>query len=188
MRRPILVLAALFLLSTAPSSAQHRGDFFIGYGFAFPSGGYLSLRYYPAERIGVEIFTSAFWNIFNYGAKATIHAQNSVPNNFISIGYSHITAYQMGTVFDTSAARNLWLSRTMEGIDLGVGREVEYDYKHFSIQAGPTYVLHLRDEFVTERKTIETEEIPSMFAYYLVATQLNPLPEKNAKPIRITPH
>jgi hypothetical protein len=172
-----------FLLFLQTLTAQSKGDFFIGYGFEFPSGGYLSLRYYPADKIGVEVFTSAFWYIFNFGARANIHVQEMLPHTFISIGYSHITAYNPGAVHDTSNAELLFLQRTMQGIDLGVGREVEYDYKHFSFQAGPTYVLTLEDSFVDNTRKIETVEIPTMFSYFLVATQLNQLPEKNPKPI-----
>ena len=73
----------------------------------------------------------------------------------------------------------------MHGIDLGVGRELEYDFKHFSFQAGPTYVLKLEDSFVDNKRKIETIEIPTMFSYFFVATQLNQLPEKNPKPIYI---
>ncbi|MBI2429854.1 MAG: hypothetical protein HYV29_13870 [Ignavibacteriales bacterium] len=65
MRKKLLILLSAAVLSS-PLFAQHKGDFFICYGFEFPSGGYLSLRYYPVDNIGVEIYTSAFWYIFNY--------------------------------------------------------------------------------------------------------------------------
>lgn len=173
----------LFLLLSSNLAAQTKGDFFVGYGFEFPSGGYLSLRYYPADKIGVEVYTSAFWYIFNFGARANIHVQEALPHTFISIGYSHITAYNPGAVHDTSNAELLFLQRTLQGIDLGVGREVEYDFKHFSFQAGPTYVLKLEDSYVDNNRKIETEEVPTLFSYFFVAAQLNQLPEKNPKPI-----
>ncbi len=141
------------------------------------------MRYYPADKIGVEVYTNAFWYIFNFGARANIHVQKALPHTFISIGYSHITAYNPGAVHDTSNAELLFLQRTMQGIDLGVGREVEYDYKHFSFQLGPTYILKLEDSYVDNNRKIETEEISTMFSYFFVATQLNQMPEKNPKPI-----
>ena len=185
MKKNLSYILLLFSLLSPNLTAQTKGDFFIGYGFEFPSGGYLSLRYYPADKIGVEVYTSAFWYIFNFGARANIHVQETLPHTFISIGYSHITAYNPGAVYDTSNAKLLFLKRTMQGIDLGIGREVEYDYKHFSFQAGPTYVLTLEDSFVDNNRKIETMETAALFSYFLVATQLNQLPEKNPKPIYV---
>ncbi len=180
------LIAGIILLSSF-CTAQRKGDFFIGYGFEFPSGGYLSLRYYPAEKIGVELYSSAFWYIFNYGARLNVHIQEELPNSFITIGYSRMTAYNPGAVHDTTGAGRLFLQRSMQGIDLGLGREVEYDFKHFSFQLGPTYVLTLEDSYIDSDRTIVTSEIPTMFSYYFVATHLAQLPEKNPKPVRLSP-
>ncbi len=185
MKKRFFLFTIAFLFSST-CSAQRKGDFFIGYGFEFPSGGYLALRYYPVEKIGVEVYTSAFWYLFNYGARINVHIQNELPNTFITIGYSRITAFNPGAIHDTSGADNLFLQRMMQGIDLGVGREVEYDYKHFSFQLGPTYVLTLEDSYVDAHRKIVTFEIPTVFSYYFVSTQLAQLPEKNPKPIRLS--
>ncbi|MFZ4620852.1 MAG: hypothetical protein ACOYNS_09845 [Bacteroidota bacterium] len=185
--RIFLVILFTVFFCTDFCSAQRKGDFFIGYGFEFPSGGYLSLRYFPVEKIGVEVYTSAFWYIFNYGARMNVHIQNGLPNSFITIGYSHMTAFNPGAVHDTTGAEKLFLQRSMQGIDLGFGREVEYDFKHFSFQLGPTYVLTLEDGYIDAQRKIVTYEVPTMFSYYFVATQLAQLPEKNPKPIYIRP-
>jgi hypothetical protein len=175
-----------FLLSLlTPLSSQIKEDFFITYGFAFPSGGYLSIRYYPVDKIGVEIYSSAFWNIFNYGVKINIHSTTSLPHTFISIGYSHITAFNPYILSDTSVGRVIYLSRLVEGIDLGIGRDVDYDNKHFSFQLGPTYIVNLKDSFFNEHREIETFESPVLFSYFFVGTMLAQLPEKNPKPVYV---
>lgn len=184
MRKRLLILLSTIILSSS-LFAQHKGDFFICYGFEFPSGGYLSLRYYPVDNIGAEIYTSAFWYIFNYGARVNIHQEKSLPHTFFSIGFSHMTAYNPSTVHDTTTGQVLYLSRFMRGIDLGIGRDVEFDFKHLSFQAGPTYVLKIEDSFYNEQHEIETIETDPLFSYFFTGTFLAHLPEKNPKPIRL---
>ncbi len=184
----LCTFALLFWLGSVKLPAQSKGDFFIGYGFEFPSGGYLALRYYPVDKIGFEIYTSAFWYIFNWGARANIHVQQALPHTFISIGYSHITAYNPDAVHDTGSGDFYFLQRTMQGVDLGIGREIEYDFKHFSFQIGPTYVLNIEDGFVNKPQDFENVQTSPMFSYFFVATHLAHLPEKDPEPVRYFGH
>ena len=183
MRKTLLIFLSGLILSS-PLRSQLKGDFFICYGFELPSGGYLSLQYYPAHKIGVEIYTSAFWNIFNYGVRANIHATTQLPHTYFSIGYANISAYNLNAVYDTSYADPMFLKRLVQGIDIGVGREFEYDFKHFSVQLGPTYILTIQDTFLNPDREEETFSTSPLFSYYLVGIQLAQLPEKNLKPIR----
>ena len=184
--RTIISILFLFTLFSAPISAQSKGDFFICYGFEFPSGGYLSLRYYPVDRIGVEVYSSAFWYIFNYGARLNIHTETvKFPHTFISIGYSNISAYNPYAVHDTSESTMLFIRRFVKGIDLGVGREVIFDNKRFSFQAGPTYVVNMEDSFYNEEHKEEFVQTPPLFSYFFVGTLLSSLPEKDPKPIYV---
>jgi hypothetical protein len=184
MRKAFLI----FLFGTifsSPLYSQLKGDFFICYGFEFPSGGYLSLRYYPEDKIGMEIYTSAFWNIFNYGGRFNIHTSANLPHTYISIGYANISAYNLDAAYDTSNTTPMFLRRIVRGIDIGIGREVEYDFKHFSFQLGPTYILTMEDTFLNQDYEEETIESLPLFSYYLVGIQLASLPEKNPKPVRV---
>jgi hypothetical protein len=177
----------IFLFGCIFSSALHsqrKSDFYICYGFAFPSGGYLSLRYYPADRMGLEIYTSAFWNIFNCGGRLNIHTTANLPHTYISIGYANISAYNLDVGYKAEKNTTTLLKRFVRGIDIGFGREVEYDFKHFSFQLGPTYILTMEDTFLNQDYEEETIESPPLFSYYLVGIQLARLPEKNPKPIR----
>ncbi len=183
MRTTVLIFLSIAIHSM-PLCSQDKGDFFICYGFEFPSGGYLSLRYYPAGRIGMEIYTSAFWNIFNYGARVNIHTTAQLPNTYISIGCMNISAYNLNAVYDTSDTAPLFLKRFVRGIDLGVGREFEYDFKQFSFQLGPTYILDMQDTFLNPEHKEETFTTPPLFSYYLIGIQLAHLPERNPKPKR----
>ena len=185
--RNILIIFFFSIFLVLPASSQLKGDFFICYGFEFPSGGYLSLRYYPANLIGLEIYTSAFWNIFNYGGRLNIHTTADLPHTYISIGYANISAYNLDATYDTSHTAPIFLRRVVRGIDIGIGREVEYDFKHFSFQLGPTYILAMEDTFLNEEYKEETVEPPPLFSYYLVAIQLAQLPKKNPKPIYYKP-
>ena len=180
MRKTPLIFLFLTIL-TMPLHSQYKGDFFICYGFEFPSGGYLSLRYYPVDKIGLEIYTSAFWNIFNYGARANIHTTTRLPHNYITIGYTNISAYNLNAVFDTSDTAPMFLKRLVQGIDIGMGREIEYDFKHFSFQLGPTYILDMQDTFLNSEHKEETFNPPPLFSYYFVGIQLAQLPGKKSK-------
>ena len=184
--RKLFTIMALLPLFTSSPRAQSKGDFFICYGFEFPSGGYLSLQYFPVERIGVEVYSSAFWNLFNYGARLSVHADPvQLPHTFITIGYSHISAYGVTDLHDTTYDARLLVNRVMEGIDLGVGRETLFDHKLFSFQAGPTYALSIKDNFYTDEFTIESVEKEKMFSYYAVGTMLAWLPQKDATPMYV---
>jgi hypothetical protein len=180
--RFILIFAAAL---TQFMNAQNKGDFFICYGFEFPSGGYISLRYYPVEKIGAEIYTSAFYTVFNFGARMNIHTSSALPHTFISIGYSSMTVYNPFGAVDTTGGRSYFIKRWMSDVDLGVGREVEYDFKHFSFQLGPTYILKTEDTFYNDTMRDETVEASPVFSYFFVATMLAHLPEKNPQPIRL---
>lgn len=137
------------------------------------------------DKIGMEVYSSTFWNIFNYGVRANIHAATELPHTYISIGFTNISAYNPDAVYDTSSTQPMFLRRIIQGIDLGIGREVELDFKHFSFQLGPTYILKMEDTFLNPARKEETFSNTPLFSYYLVGIQLAQLPEKNPQPIRV---
>lgn len=177
--KSLRTLFSLLLGTLSLTFAQRpvEGTVLICYGFQFPSGGTLALRYYPSETFSVEIFSGAFPNIFHYGARANIYTKKKLPNEFISVGFSTMSLYNPTLAYEPERRDSvLFIGTFFDGIDVGVGRDLPFGDARFSFQLGPTYILHAENRFYNGMREVESEESMVTWSTLLQGLVVAPVP------------
>lgn len=177
MKRIVLICSLIGLTTFAVAQPPVKGGVLICYGFQFPSGGYLALRYYPSETISVEVYSSAFPNIFNYGARANFFAKKPLPNEFLSIGFSSMSLYNPALAYEPEQRDSvLFIGSFFHGIDLGIGRDVPFGDARISFQLGPTYVFNAEDRYFNGKREVVRTESMITWSSFLVGAVVAPVP------------
>ena len=177
MKRFALLCTFVALTTIAVAQPPVKGTVLICYGFQFPSGGYLALRYYPSETFSVEAYSSAFPNIFNYGVRANIFTKKSLPNELLSIGFSSMSLYNPVLAYEPEQRDSvLFIGSFFHGIDLGIGRDAPFGDARISFQLGPTYVFNAEDRYFNGKREVERTESMITWSSFLVGTVVAPVP------------
>lgn len=177
MKRNTFIFSFVVFTTIAVAQPRVEGTVLVCYGFQFPSGGYLSLRYYPSETISVEIYSSAFPNIFNYGARANFYTKQTLPNEFLSIGFSSMSLYNPTLAYEPERRDSvLFIGSFFHGFDLGIGRDAQFGDARISFQLGPTYVFNAEDRYFNGKREVERTESMITWSSFLVGAVVAPVP------------
>ena len=177
MKRFVYIISLVALTTFAVAQPPVKGIVMICYGFQFPSGRYLALRYYPSETISVEVYSSAFPNIFNYGVRANFFTKQLLPNEFLSIGFSSMSLYNPTLAYEPERRDSvLFIGSFFHGIDLGIGRDVLFGDARISFQLGPTYVFNAEDRYFNGKREVERTESMITWSSFLVGAVVAPVP------------
>jgi outer membrane protein W len=142
--RPVRTLFALLVLvlslPSTPARAQERGTWALGFSFGMVSRGGLSVQYYVADRVALELHGGALPHLYNVGAGVVAHPfANERP--YMVLGLSQFGFFRVSADSVSPAPS----SRTVRGLNLGLGYDFSMqagrEANNFFLAAGPTLVL-----------------------------------------------
>ncbi len=147
----LIILTILFFLQYL--CGQYKGDIVFAVGFGLPKGGVLSLRYYPADKIALEIHGGMVPHIANYGFGVLVHSSEERPSTTIAFDLTRIMGWNSRFDKDSlSGDTTVVTSVAAWGLNLGIGREFKENEDLLYLVLGPTYLLK-RIEYVYNPKS-----------------------------------
>ncbi len=146
----VFLSLSLFVFSSR-AEAQFRGDWAFSIGFGLPKGGIMSVKYFPVDRVGIEIHGGAIPHILNYGLGLHLHLSTDRPNTMLSLDLSKISGFSSYGPKDSLAIdTTIVTGATTSILSVGLGREFDSARDAGYFLLGPTYVLS-RKEYLYNR-------------------------------------
>ncbi|GEM_PF-5504991 len=163
----LFFLTSMFLFAHQ-AYCQKKGDLTLSFSFGLLTKGGITLKYFFADRVGLELCAGAMPHIYNYGLYLNFYPQIKEERIYYLVGVGRFGGFSplpfdSGDIFKTHPDTLFLRGADLTGITLGMGFEKLKEkrdengklfYNNYYGAVGPTYFFRKKTRYINKENEI----------------------------------